>query len=170
MLSIHFFGNVSSAFPYLLPPLSVFLSQTLDIECLVNVFCHIWMCCEKYGSGVNKTVPAFLFTFSLCSYDLKSLSLDFLELLERFVPSEYEQKLIGNYLREGRPLEELSEEDRFMVRFGRIPRLPHRISTLTFMGNFSDSVQMLQPVSQTLLQYSIGPLSYGMPVADKHIQ
>ncbi|XP_031416637.1 formin-like protein 1 [Clupea harengus] len=96
---------------------------------------------------------------SICTaietYDLKSLSLDFLELLERFVPSEYEQRLIGNYVREGRPLEELSEEDRFMVRFGRIPRLTHRISTLTFMGNFSDSVQMLQPQLDAILAASM---------------
>ncbi|XP_076154079.1 formin-like 1b isoform X3 [Alosa pseudoharengus] len=96
---------------------------------------------------------------SICTaietYDLKSLSLDFLELLERFVPSEYEQRLIGNYLREGRPLEELSEEDRFMVRFGRIPRLTLRISTLTFMGNFSDSVQMLQPQLDALIAASM---------------
>uniref|UniRef100_A0A668AK89 FH2 domain-containing protein n=1 Tax=Myripristis murdjan TaxID=586833 RepID=A0A668AK89_9TELE len=73
-------------------------------------------------------------------------TLDFLELLERFIPTEYELKLIHNYECEGRPLDELSEEDRFMVRFGKIPRLPHRISTLTFMGNFAESVQLIQPI------------------------
>ncbi|KAK7919449.1 hypothetical protein WMY93_010733 [Mugilogobius chulae] len=46
-------------------------------------------------------------------------------------------------------LDELSEEDRFMVRFGKIPRLAQRISTLTFMGNFTDSVQLIQPLSET---------------------
>lgn len=56
-------------------------------------------------------------------------------------------KLIHNYECEGRPLDELSEEDRFMVRFGKIPRLSQRISTLTFMGNFPESVQLIQPVS-----------------------
>lgn len=80
------------------------------------------------------------------SYNQGVLSLDFLELLERFIPSEHEVKLIQSYERDGRPLEELSEEDRFMLRFGKIPRLAQRISTLTFMGNFPDSVQLLQPV------------------------
>ncbi|KAG5832935.1 hypothetical protein ANANG_G00296480 [Anguilla anguilla] len=70
------------------------------------------------------------------NYDQEALSLDFLELLERFIPSDYELKLIQNYEREGRPLEDLSDEDRFMVRFGKIPRLAQRINTLTFMGNF----------------------------------
>lgn len=83
-------------------------------------------------------------------YNLKALSLDFLELLERFIPTEYEMKLIHNYECEGRPLDELSEEDRFMVRFSKIPRLSQRISTLTFMGNFPESVQLIQPVSPRL--------------------
>ncbi|MEQ2197955.1 hypothetical protein XENOCAPTIV_005602 [Xenoophorus captivus] len=77
----------------------------------------------------------------------ESLSLDFLELLERFIPTEYEMKLIQTYESEGRSLDELSEEERFMVRFGKIPRLSQRISTLTFMGNFPESVQSIQPVS-----------------------
>lgn len=56
-------------------------------------------------------------------------------------------KLIRGYECEGRPLDELSEEDRFMVLFSKIPRLCQRISTLTFMGNFPESVQLMQPVS-----------------------
>ncbi|XP_028826728.1 formin-like protein 1 isoform X2 [Denticeps clupeoides] len=84
------------------------------------------------------------------TYDLNSLSLDFLELLERFIPSEHEQRQIQSYEREGRPLDELSEEDRFMARFGRIPRLAQRISTLTFMGNFSESVRMLRPLDAVI--------------------
>ena len=86
-------------------------------------------------------------TVSLIRYDEKALALDFLELLERFVPSDYELKLLQNYEKEGRPLEELSDEDRFMIRFGKIPRLSQRISTLTFMGNFPETVKRLQPVS-----------------------
>ncbi|KAG5854967.1 hypothetical protein ANANG_G00043700 [Anguilla anguilla] len=89
------------------------------------------------------------------TYNQQALSLDFLELLERFIPSEYELKLIQNYERDGRPLDELSEEDRFMMRFGKIPRLPQRISTLTFMGNFPDSVQLLQPQLNSIIAASM---------------
>ncbi len=56
-------------------------------------------------------------------------------------------KLLQNYEKEGRPLEDLSEEDRFISRFGKIPRLAQRINTLTFMGNFPESMKRLQPVS-----------------------
>uniref|UniRef100_A0A671S397 Formin-like protein 1 n=1 Tax=Sinocyclocheilus anshuiensis TaxID=1608454 RepID=A0A671S397_9TELE len=88
-------------------------------------------------------------------YDQQSLSLDFLELLERFVPSEYEMKLLQNYEKEGRPLEDLSEEDRFMVRFGKISRLAQRINTLTFMGNFPESMKRLQPQVDAIIAASV---------------
>uniref|UniRef100_UPI0037E8D08F formin-like protein 1 isoform X2 n=1 Tax=Semicossyphus pulcher TaxID=241346 RepID=UPI0037E8D08F len=89
------------------------------------------------------------------TYNQRALSLDFLELLERFIPTEYEMKLIHNYECEGRPLDELSEEDRFMVRFSKIPRLSQRISTLTFMGNFPESVQIIQPQLNALIAASM---------------
>ncbi|XP_047667238.1 formin-like protein 1 isoform X2 [Tachysurus fulvidraco] len=94
-------------------------------------------------------------------YNLKALSLDFLEQLERFIPSDYELKLIQNYELDGRPVLELSEEDRFMARFGKIPRLCQRISTLTFMGNFSESVQLLQPQLNAIIAASMSIKSSG---------
>uniref|UniRef100_A0A3B5L3A4 FH2 domain-containing protein n=1 Tax=Xiphophorus couchianus TaxID=32473 RepID=A0A3B5L3A4_9TELE len=84
-----------------------------------------------------------------------TLSLDFLELLERFIPTEYEMKLIQTYESEGRSLNELSEEDRFMARFGKIPRLSQRISTLTFMGNFTESIQNIQPQLDAIIAASM---------------
>ncbi|ROI16387.1 Formin-like protein 3 [Anabarilius grahami] len=89
------------------------------------------------------------------TYNLDLLNSDFLELLERFIPSDYELKLIQNYEREGRPLLELAEEDRFMVAFSKIPRLSQRISTLTFMGNFSDSIQLLKPQLNAIIASSM---------------
>uniref|UniRef100_A0A665VHQ8 Formin-like protein 1 n=1 Tax=Echeneis naucrates TaxID=173247 RepID=A0A665VHQ8_ECHNA len=88
------------------------------------------------------------------TYNQRALSLDFLELLERFIPTEYDMKLIHNYECEGRPLDELSEEDRFMVHFSKIPRLHQRISTLTFMGNFPESVQLMQPQFNAIIAAS----------------
>lgn len=83
---------------------------------------------------------------SASRYDLQALSLDFLELLTRFLPTEYERTLIARFERDQRPVEELAEEDQFMLRFSRIPRLPERMAALTFMGNFPDTVQLLMPV------------------------
>lgn len=81
-------------------------------------------------------------------YDQQALAIDFLELLEHFIPSDFEMKLLVNYEKDGRPLDDLTDEDRFILRFGKIPRLAQRINTLTFMGNFPETVKRLQPVSR----------------------
>ncbi|KAF3817020.1 hypothetical protein GH733_014368 [Mirounga leonina] len=89
------------------------------------------------------------------TYDLQALGLDFLELLTRFLPTEYERSLIARFEQEQRPMEELSEEDRFMLRFNRIPRLPERMATLTFLGNFPDTVQLLMPQLNAIIAASM---------------
>ncbi|XP_066876728.1 formin-like protein 1 isoform X6 [Kogia breviceps] len=89
------------------------------------------------------------------TYDLQTLGLDFLELLTRFLPTEYEHSLIARFEREQRPIEELSEEDRFMLRFSRIPRLPERMNTLTFLGNFPDTAQLLMPQLNAIIAASM---------------
>uniref|UniRef100_A0A8C7ZZF5 Formin like 1 n=1 Tax=Oryzias sinensis TaxID=183150 RepID=A0A8C7ZZF5_9TELE len=89
------------------------------------------------------------------TYNLKALRLDFLELLEPFIPTKHEMKLIQDFEAEGRCLDELSEADRFMVHFSKIPRLPQHISTLTFMGNFPDSVQLIQPQLDAIIAASM---------------
>lgn len=86
-------------------------------------------------------------TYPSLRYDQASLSIDFLELLSHFIPTDYELKLLVNYEKDGRPMEELADEDKFILSLGRIPRLQQRLNTLTFMGNFPDVVKSLQPVS-----------------------
>ncbi|KAG7504544.1 formin 1 [Solea senegalensis] len=88
-------------------------------------------------------------------YDQQALSLDFLELLEHFIPSDFEMKLLLNYEKDGRPLEDLASEDQFMIRFGKIPRLSQRIKTLTFMGNFPETVKRLQPQLNSIIAASM---------------
>ncbi|NXN47370.1 FMNL1 protein, partial [Rhinoptilus africanus] len=80
------------------------------------------------------------------TYDQQALSLDFLELLLRFLPTEYERTLIGKFEREQQPPEELSDEDQFMIRFSKIPRLAERMNVMIFLGNFNDTAQLLMPV------------------------
>uniref|UniRef100_A0A8C7DXX2 Formin like 1 n=1 Tax=Naja naja TaxID=35670 RepID=A0A8C7DXX2_NAJNA len=79
------------------------------------------------------------------TYDLQTLNLDFLELLMRFIPTEYEMTLIRKYEKEQHPLDELSDEDQFMIKFSKIPRLAERMNIMTFLGSFADTVQLLLP-------------------------
>ncbi|XP_067869288.1 formin-like protein 1 [Heterodontus francisci] len=89
------------------------------------------------------------------NFDLKSLNLDFMELLTRFVPTEYERKVLQQYEKDKKPLEELGEEDRFMIKFSKIPRLSERLSIITFMGNFNDSIQLLTPQLNAIIAASM---------------
>ncbi|XP_054032906.1 formin-like protein 1 [Dryobates pubescens] len=89
------------------------------------------------------------------TYDQQALSLDFLELLLRFLPTEYERTQLGKFEREQRPAGELSEEDQFMMRFSKIPRLAERMNVLIFLGSFGDTAQLLMPQLNAIIAASM---------------
>jgi len=67
----------------------------------------------------------------------------------RFLPTENEVKVLRLYERERKPIENLSDEDRFMMQFSKIERLMQKMTIMAFIGNFAESIQMLTPVSGT---------------------
>uniref|UniRef100_A0A3Q3D3H0 Formin-like 2b n=1 Tax=Hippocampus comes TaxID=109280 RepID=A0A3Q3D3H0_HIPCM len=88
-------------------------------------------------------------------FDLRTIRVDFVECLMRFLPTEAEVKLLRQYERDRKPLEALSDEDGFMIQFSRIERLNQRMSIMTFMGNFSDNVQLLTPQLHAMIAASV---------------
>uniref|UniRef100_A0A1A8EIU1 Formin-like 2b n=1 Tax=Nothobranchius kadleci TaxID=1051664 RepID=A0A1A8EIU1_NOTKA len=89
------------------------------------------------------------------TFDLRTVPVDFVECLMRFLPTEAEVKLLRQYERDRKPLEALSDEDRFMMQFSRIERLSQRMTIMTFMGNFSDNIQMLTPQLHAIIAASV---------------
>ncbi|KAM4602205.1 formin-like protein 2 [Polymixia lowei] len=89
------------------------------------------------------------------TFDLRTVRVDFVECLMRFLPTEAELKLLRQYERDRKPLEALSHEDAFMVLFSRIDRLNQRMNIITFMGNFTDNVQMLTPQLHAIIAASV---------------
>nr|XP_057941681.1 formin-like protein 3 isoform X2 [Doryrhamphus excisus] len=87
-------------------------------------------------------------------FDLKALPVDFVECLMRFLPTEAEVKVLRQYERERRPLDQLAEEDRFMLFFSKIERLTQRMNIITFVGNFADNVNMLTPQLNAIIAAS----------------
>ncbi|MEQ2187997.1 hypothetical protein GOODEAATRI_010443, partial [Goodea atripinnis] len=87
-------------------------------------------------------------------FDLKALPVDFVECLMRFLPTEAEVKVLRQYERERRPLDQLAEEDRFMLLFSKIERLTQRMNIITFVGNFTDSIGMLTPQLNAIIAAS----------------
>ncbi|ELW48968.1 Formin-like protein 2 [Tupaia chinensis] len=86
-------------------------------------------------------------------FDLKTLPVDFVECLMRFLPTENEVKVLRLYERERKPLENLSDEDRFMMQFSKIERLMQKMTIMAFIGNFAESIQMLTPIILALGNY-----------------
>jgi hypothetical protein len=95
-----------------------------------------------------------LLSVSPYSFDLKALPVDFVECLMRFLPTEAEGKTMRQYERERRPLDALTDEDRFMLFFSKIERLTQRMNIITFVGNFSDNVGMLTPQLNAIIAAS----------------
>ncbi|NWX39185.1 FMNL3 protein, partial [Steatornis caripensis] len=95
---------------------------------------------RKAGRGAEEICRA------IHTFDLATLPVDFVECLMRFLPTEAEAKALRQYERERKPLEELADEDRFMLQFSKVERLPQRMAIMAFVGNFAENLQMLTPV------------------------
>uniref|UniRef100_A0AAY5K5L6 Formin-like 2b n=1 Tax=Esox lucius TaxID=8010 RepID=A0AAY5K5L6_ESOLU len=89
------------------------------------------------------------------TFDMRTVRVDFVECLMRFIPTEGEVKMLRQYERDRKPVEALSDEDRFMLQFSRIERLTQRMSIITFMGNFQDNIQMLTPQLHAIIAASV---------------
>ncbi|KAJ8253329.1 hypothetical protein GJAV_G00211690 [Gymnothorax javanicus] len=88
-------------------------------------------------------------------FDLRTLPVDFVECLMRFMPTENEVKVLRQYERERKPLENLTDEDRFMMQFSKIERLMQKMTIMAFVGNFAESVQMLTPQLHAVIAASV---------------
>lgn len=86
---------------------------------------------------------------------MQALNVDFLELLSRFLPTDYERQQISRYLKEEKPLDQLGTEDRFMVHLCSIPRLAECVNTMIFISSFADTVARLTPQLNALIAASM---------------
>ncbi|XP_054470740.1 formin-like protein 2 isoform X2 [Anoplopoma fimbria] len=88
-------------------------------------------------------------------FDLRTLSVDYVECLMRFLPTENEIKNLRQFEKERKPLESLTDEDRFMMQFSKIERLMQKMTIMAFIGNFCESVQMLTPQIHAVIAASV---------------
>uniref|UniRef100_A0A8C3CYP3 Formin like 3 n=1 Tax=Cairina moschata TaxID=8855 RepID=A0A8C3CYP3_CAIMO len=103
---------------------------------------------RKAGRGTEEICRA------IHTFDLATLPVDFVECLMRFLPTEAEVKALRQYERERKPLEELADEDRFMLQFSKVERLPQRMAIMAFLGNFAENLQMLTPQLNAIIAAS----------------
>lgn len=79
--------------------------------------------------------------------DLKQLSLENVELLQRMVPTEQESKAYREYIIEKKNVNLLTEEDKFLMQLTKVERISVKLSIMNYIGNFFDNLHLVTPVS-----------------------
>lgn len=87
--------------------------------------------------------------------DLKQLSLENVELLQRMVPTEQENKAYREYVNEKKNVALLTEEDKFLLQLTKVERISAKLSIMSYIGNFFDNLHLVTPVSTILKIYSL---------------
>lgn len=96
---------------------------------------------RKLEMPVEKVIAA------INSLDLKQLPLDNVELLQRMVPTETETKAYREYQNEKKNINQLTDEDKFLLNLTKVERITAKLNIMNYIGNFFDNVHLVTPVS-----------------------
>ncbi|XP_017843493.2 formin-like protein isoform X4 [Drosophila busckii] len=99
---------------------------------------------RKLGMPIDEVIAA------IHSLDLKKLSLENVELLQKMVPTDAEIKTYKEYIIERKDQQLLTEEDKFMLQLSRVERISSKLAIMNYMGNFVDSVHLISPQVQSI--------------------
>ncbi|CAG9819201.1 unnamed protein product [Phaedon cochleariae] len=86
--------------------------------------------------------------------DLKQLSLENVELLQRMVPTEQESKAYREYIIEKKNVNLLTEEDKFLLQLTKVERISAKLSIMSYIGNFFDSLHLVTPQVHAIISGS----------------
>lgn len=86
--------------------------------------------------------------------DLKQLPLESVEILQRMVPTEAEQKAYKEYVAEKKPINQLTEEDKFLMQLAKVERISAKLSIMSYMGNFFDNIHLITPQIHAIISGS----------------
>lgn len=78
--------------------------------------------------------------------DLKQISLENVEILQKMTPTEQEIKAYKEYTAEKKDTNLLTDEDKFMMQLTKVERISSKLAIMNYMGNFFDSLHLINPV------------------------
>lgn len=81
------------------------------------------------------SVPTNLLVTSINRLDIDQLSLDSIEILMRMVPTAQEVKAYQEFEAQGKSLDSLTEEDKFLSQISKVERLEQKIKIMFYMKN-----------------------------------
>lgn len=82
--------------------------------------------------------------------DLKQISLENVEILQKMTPTEQEVKAYREYTNERKDPNLLTDEDKFMMQLTKVERISSKLAIMNYMGNFFDSLHLISPVSMSI--------------------
>ncbi|XP_022238281.1 formin-like protein CG32138 [Limulus polyphemus] len=88
------------------------------------------------------------------NFDLKVLSHESVEILQRMVPNEKEVKAYREYERQKKPFDALTDEDKFLLQLTKVERLSQKLNILNYIYSFSENVQLTTPQVHALITAS----------------
>lgn len=109
---------------------------------------NIAICRRKLEMPVEEVIRA------VNALDLKTFSLENVEILQRMLPTEQEAKAYRDYVSSKKNLELLTEEDRFIHRLSYTERLATKLHVMYYIGNFFDQLHLITPQIQAILSAS----------------
>lgn len=77
---------------------------------------------------------------------MKQLSLENVEILQKMIPTDQEIKAYKEYVSEKKEISLLTEEDKFVMHLTKVERISSKLSIMSYMGNFFDSLHLICPV------------------------
>ncbi|XP_052753427.1 formin-like protein isoform X2 [Galleria mellonella] len=103
---------------------------------------------RKLDTPVEKVIAA------INNLDLKQLPLESVEILQRMVPTEAEQKAYKEYVAEKKNINQLTEEDKFLMQLAKVERISAKLSIMNYMGNFFDNIHLITPQIHAIISGS----------------
>ncbi|XP_063364518.1 formin-like protein isoform X1 [Cydia amplana] len=99
-------------------------------------------------------IPVEKVILAVNNLDLKQLPLESVEILQRMVPTEAEQKAYKEYLAEKKNISLLTEEDKFLMQLAKVERISAKLSIMSYMGNFFDNIHLITPQIHAIISGS----------------
>lgn len=89
-------------------------------------------------------MPIDLVVQAINNLDLRQLSLEKVEILQKIEPTKQE---IDRYNEYAGDVNSLKEVHKFMLQLTKVESISPNLSIMNYMGNFGDSLSLISPVS-----------------------
>lgn len=91
-------------------------------------------------------MPIDMVTRAINNLDLKQLTLENVEMLQKMTPTEQEIKAYKEYVADKKDVNQLTDEDKFVLQLTKIERISAKLSIMNYMGNFVECLHLISPV------------------------